>query len=197
MAMELAVRLPGRQLSDDDLWEIACANPELFFERSSEGELIVSPPVGLQTGSAEADLISRLGNWNREKRLGIVFSSNAGFTLASEAMRSPDAAWISAERWALVPPADRGRFAHVCPEAIFEILSPSDLPFQTRKKVQEFIANGALIGVLIDPFERTAEVYRPSHDVQVCTEPRLSLDPELPGFELDVSAVIELANPGN
>jgi Uma2 family endonuclease len=195
MAMELAVRLPGRQLSDDDLWEIACANPELFFERSSEGELIVSPPTGSQTGSAEASLIRQLGNWNEGKRLGVVFSSVAGFTLANGAMRSPDAAWISTERWEFVPAADRGRFAHVCPEAIFEILSPSDLPLQAQKKVEEFIANGASIGVLIDPFTRVVEVHRPSRDVERCTRPRLALDPELPGFELDVLAVIDLANP--
>jgi Uma2 family endonuclease len=195
MAMELAVRLPGGRLSDDDLWEIARANPELSFERSSEGELIVSPPTGSQTGSAEANLIFQLVKWNEGKRLGVVFSSSAGFTLANGAMRSPDAAWISAERWELVPPADRGRFAHVCPEAVLELLPPSDDPWQARKKVQEFLANGASIGVLIDPFTRTAEVHRPSNDVRVCIEPRLALDPELPGFELDVSAVIDLANP--
>jgi Uma2 family endonuclease len=101
------------------LWEIACANPELSFERSRDGGLIVVPPTGLQTGSAEADLIRQLANWNRESRLGIVFSSTAGFTLADGAMRSPDAAWTSAERWKQVPPVERERFAHVCPAAIF------------------------------------------------------------------------------
>ena len=70
---------------------------------------------GFRVGSAEADLIRQVANWKSEKRLGIVFSSNAGFTLPNRAMRSPDAAWIRSERWELVPVFEQGRYCPASP----------------------------------------------------------------------------------
>jgi hypothetical protein len=39
------------------------------------------------------------------------------------------------------------------------------------------------------------EVYRPARAVDVRTDLRVCLDPELPGFVLDAVAIIEFANP--
>jgi hypothetical protein len=48
---------------------------------------------------------------------------------------------------------------------------------------------------LIDPFVRVVDVYRPAREVDVRTDLRVCLDPELPGFMLDAVAIMELANP--
>ena len=56
-------------------------------------------------------------------------------------MSSPDAAWISNERLAQSP---------TCPEFVLELLSPTDRRNKTQAKMLEWIANGALLGWMID-----------------------------------------------
>jgi len=54
----------------------------------------------------------------------------------------------------------------------------------------EYVANGARLGWLIDPFERRVHVYRPGVPVEELDEPAtLPGDPELPGFILDLSPI--------
>jgi len=49
--------------------------------------------------------------------------------------------------------------------------------------MEEYIANGAKLGWLLDPLERHAYVYRPGAQVEILDNPdSLSADPELPGF---------------
>jgi Uma2 family endonuclease len=49
----------------------------------------------------------------------------------------------------------------------------------------EYMANGASLGWLIDPFERRVYVYRPDHEVVILENPEtVSGDLLLPGFKL-------------
>jgi Uma2 family endonuclease len=58
--------------------------------------------------------------------------------------------------------------------------------------MRAYLANGAQIAVLIDPCERRAEVHRPGREPEIHTNPRAAaLDPELPGFALDLGAIFE------
>ena len=53
--------------------------------------------------------------------------------------------------------------------------------------MQEYIANGARLGWLIDPQERQVSVYRPESPVELLTRPSsVCADPFLPGFSLDM-----------
>jgi Uma2 family endonuclease len=53
--------------------------------------------------------------------------------------------------------------------------------------MQEYIANGARLGWLIDPFEKRVHVYCPGQSVEILDDPTvLSGDPVLPGFVLPV-----------
>ena len=57
--------------------------------------------------------------------------------------------------------------------------------------MQSYLANGACLGILIDPQERTASVYRPQREPSVWRSPKqLSLDPELPGLVLDFESIL-------
>ena len=56
--------------------------------------------------------------------------------------------------------------------------------------MEEYIANGARLGWLIDPIDKRVYVYRPGQPVETLDDPpTLSGDPVLPGF---VFAVREL-----
>jgi len=160
MAMELDLL---HRFSDDDIEELSRRNPELFFERTSEGRLLVSPPAGWIGGSREALLVAQLLSWNqRAGGGGCAFGPSAGFTLADRALLAPDASWISAEKFALLrilQPEDK--FAPICPDVAFEVVSESDRPIVIRRKIETYIRNGALCAVLIDPDERIVEMSRP------------------------------------
>lgn len=60
------------------------------------------------------------------------------------------------------------------------------------KKMEEYVANGAQLGWLLDPFERKVYVYRPHAAVEILDDPQtVSGEPLLRGFTLDVRALWE------
>ena len=87
------------QLTDDAFDALCRANPEVKFERTSFGELIVMPPTGGESGRRNLDLSMQLGIWNKQAQLGVAFDSSTMFQLPNSAYRSPDAAWILLARW--------------------------------------------------------------------------------------------------
>jgi Uma2 family endonuclease len=101
-----------------------------------------------------------------------------------------DASWIRSDRWdALSREAQEG-FVPLCPEAVFEILSPSDRLSYLRRKCQNYLANGAAIVVLLDPERRAVEVFTPRREPDVREgASSITLDPVLPGFRLDLDAL--------
>ena len=195
MLMQLVLRLSKQPLTDNDIVAIAGYNPGLRFERSNAGELLVSPPTGGFSGEAEAELIRQLGAWNRKTGRGHVFSSNTGFNLPNQALRSPDASWVSREHWERISEEERTKFPHLCPDAVFELRSATDEIKRTQAKMLEFIENGSRLGVLIDPYRSVVEIYRPNATPHVREAGSIALDPELPGFVLDARTIIAQANP--
>lgn len=70
---------PVIELSDDTFYELCQNNRDLRFERTALGELVIIPPVGGEGSSREAEAIIQLGVWNKQAKLGVVFSSSGGF----------------------------------------------------------------------------------------------------------------------
>jgi Uma2 family endonuclease len=71
-----------------------------------------------------------------------------------------------------------------------ELRSPSDNLKDVQEKMQEYLANGARLGWLIDPKTKRVEIYRPGQQVEVLENPAtVSGEAVLPGFELDLSDV--------
>lgn len=183
---------PALELTDEQLLEICSLNDEIRIERNAQGELELMPPTGDDTSSKNFDIITDLGNWVRSDGTGVGFESNAGFTLPNGAMRSPDAAWILKDRWQALPGSERRRFAHICPDFVVELRSESDRLSVVQAKMEEYIANGARLGWLIDPVDprHRVYVYRPDNPVEILEGPdTVSGEPELPGFVLDLKPV--------
>jgi Uma2 family endonuclease len=148
-----------KPMSDDEFFEFCQRNDDLRIERTAEGEIVVKPLLGLEAGSRNFGIIVQLGAWAEEDDRGRGFGSNTGFTLPNRAVRSPDAAWISNQRMDAIADDDIEKFAHVCPEFVIKLLSPSDSLPALQRKIQEWIENGAELGWLIDPFERVVFEY--------------------------------------
>ncbi|MEK0189364.1 Uma2 family endonuclease, partial [Microcoleus anatoxicus] len=57
-------------------------------------------------------------------------------------------------------------------------------------KMREYIANGAILGWLIDRKNQKVEIYRQNQDVEILDSPStLSGEDVLPGFVLDLTDV--------
>jgi Uma2 family endonuclease len=133
-----------------------------------------------------------LGNWTKSNRVGAATDSSTGYILPNGAIRSPDAAWISHERLATVPLEQRRKFLPLCPDFLVEIRSPTDDLKVLEAKMEEYIDNGARLGLLIDPETRCVHAYRPNQPVETTNNANsVSCDPELPGFVLYLNDIWE------
>ncbi len=181
-------------LTDEQFFQLCQNNGDLRFERTASGELIIMPPTGGETSNRNIEIAYQLQAWSRQNNLGKAFDSNGGFTLPNGAVRAPDASWLKLERWEALTPQQRQKFLPLCPDFVVELRSPTDSLKQTQLKMQEYIANGARLGWLIDAKTRRVEIYRPNKDVKLLENPlALSGEDVLPGFVLDTSSIFSLS----
>ncbi|MDF5734127.1 MULTISPECIES: Uma2 family endonuclease [unclassified Nostoc] len=181
---------PTIELTDEQFFQLCQNNRDLRLERTAEGELIIMPPTGWESGNRNSRLTQRLGNWADADGTGLAFDSSTGFKLPNGANRSPDASWVSQERLeALNPNPDR--FLPIAPDFAVELRSASDSLKTVQQKMQEYIDNGVRLGWLINPQNQQVEIYRPGQDVEVLQSPSsLSGEDVLPGFLLDLAQIL-------
>jgi Uma2 family endonuclease len=180
----------GLRLSKSGYIAFCAANRDLRIEREPDGSLTIMPPAFSRTGYQNSEVSGQLREWAIGDGSGVAFDSSAGFDLPDGSNRAPDASWVGKTRLAALPPSERDGFLPLCPDFVIELRSHSDVPRKLREKMQEYIANGAQLGWLIDPFERTVMVFRPERQTEVFSEPSsLSGGAELPGFELQLARV--------
>ncbi len=176
------------RLSDDEFFELCQANPALSFERNAHQEIIIMPPAGSKSSESSMESQGQLWLWNRKAQLGHVYESSAGFKLPDNSVRSPDVAWLSQGKWAQLTPEQRRRFPPVCPEFMMEIKSPSDDLTALQAKMENYVANGVLLGFLLDVAAESAYIYRPGQPAETVQgyDQELSGEVVLPGFRLDL-----------
>ena len=92
-------------------------------------------------------------------------------TLPNGAIRSPVASWVRQTRWDALTRQEQSRFAPICPDFVVELRSRSDELTDVRKKMQEYMENGARLGWLVDPQEQRVYIYRPGQAVEVLDDP--------------------------
>ena len=178
---------PIIHLSDEQFYQLCMVNRDLNLELNTTGGLIIVPPVGGESGNQEADLITDLNIWNRQTKLGKVFSSSTIFKLSNGAQRSPDAAWVKLERWQGLSLEQRKKFPPLTPDFVIELRSESDRLKPLQDKMQEYLENGVRLGWLINPQDKQVEIYRQNQQVEVIQIPAvLSGEDVLPGFELQL-----------
>ncbi len=179
---------PAFSLTTEQFYHLCRQNPDLKFERSTNGELIIMPPTGGETGRKNAELIGEFIFWNRKTKLGIVFDSSTCFRLPLGSDRSPDVSWIKKERWEKLTDEEKSKFPPLCPDFVLELLSKSDNLSTTQAKMQEYMDNGAKLGWLINPQLQQVEIYRPQQPVEILQSPTtISGEDILVNFELNLA----------
>ena len=184
------------QLTMQQFYRLCQDNTDLKFERNSNGDLIIMPPVGGNAGNRNGRIIQQLFNWADRDGTGIAFDSSTGFVLPNGANRSPDAAWIPLKRWNALQPQQQDRLIPLCPDFVVELLYPINAMATIREireitqKMQEYIDNGTQLGWLINLKSQEVEIYRQSRRVDIIDSPTtLSGENILPGFALQLDRI--------
>jgi Uma2 family endonuclease len=169
----LPATLTAPAMTDADFAAVCARYPELVFETTGEGKLVVMKPAVRNEG-----ITSQLQAWAQS---GTVFDSSAAFVLPNGARRGAHTAWSARTD------VNGSRF---CPDFVIEVRSPRDKLSLLRDKMLEYIENGAQLAWLIDPERKVVEILRPNSDVEV-REGLANIEGGGPvaGFVLDLSGV--------
>jgi len=142
------------------------------------------------TGARNHEIAVQLGVWARADGSGTGFDSSTGWTLPNSARRAPDAAWVFKPRIRALDPVASAGFWRLCPDFVIELRSQPDRIRTLRDKMDEWIANGAQLGWLIDPETRTVEIYRPGVAPEVLVNPdEVRGEGPVEGFVLELGRV--------
>ncbi len=175
-------------LTNEQFYQLCQVNDQWRLEETAQGELIIMPPVGAISGNRESELNGLVWLWNRETKLGKVFSSSTVFILPNGGKRSPDVAWISNERWNKLTLEEQEKFAPICPDFVIELRSRTDALNQVQSKMQEYLNSGLKLGWLIDPQNQQVEIYRQNKPAEIVLLPTtLSGENVLSGFSLELA----------
>ena len=182
-------------LTPDQFAAVCAANPEAVLELDADGTLIEMTPTGGSTSTRNTRLLMRLQLWADRQGGWKVFDSSGGFLLPDGSVRSPDASLVRQKRWLALSEAERDGFPPLCPDLVVELASPSDQPEPLRLKMASYISNGAQLGWLLLPRQRTVEVWSAEPSTQAARfsamsdAPRLEAAAEFPGLVIDLEEI--------
>jgi Uma2 family endonuclease len=180
------------ELSDEQFYQLCRRHPDIHFERSASGELIIMPPTGGVSGNRNFSLTGQLWRWvDDNPSLGIGFDSSTCFKLPNGADRAPDTAWVRLDRWNALTPEQQEKFPPIAPDFLIELRSRTDDLATLRSKMLEYQANGVSVGVLINPQDKEVEMYRSNGTVEVIDRPiQVDCSEVLPGFVLNLTSIL-------
>lgn len=154
------------------------------------GRLIRMSPVAPRHGDVAMAVGSLLWQHVRTHGLGRVWTE-VGFRLFSnpDTVLAPDVAFVRTDR---LPAADARGFYRGAPDLAIEVLSPDDRPADVRARVDDYLAAGTPMVVVVDPAVRTVTLHRAGASPNVRGDTgTLDLDPVITGFSISVGSLFE------
>ena len=168
----------------EQLQKILTENHLDYQVELEDGKITIMGPSDIVSSEIIAQLIYLLKLWIVPRRLGRVFDSSGGFILPNSDLKAPDVSFVSANRLRQSP----RYFGQLVPDLVVEVKSQSDRIKTLKEKIQLYLAQGAQIGILIDPDELTVTIYRPSSEpVILNNENSLSVPELFPDWEVPIS----------
>ena len=177
-------------MNDDEFAAFCAQNDDLQIEREANGDLIIMPPSGAETGFRNSDLTAQLAVWAKRDGRGRAFDSNTEYILPDGAALSPDASWVRIERLDEFSKEQKKRFLPLCPDFVVELTSPTDRLPRVKTKMEQWMNNGARLGWLIDADRRTMYIYRPGQQTEELKEIDYVLgEGPVEGFRLELTEI--------
>ncbi len=155
------------------------------------GEILVSP-TGFRHGYIGIRLAAVLMEFALKNGLGVAVDSSTGFRMKNGDCLSPDVSFVRKER---LPKTEEalGKFFEGGPDLAVEVISPGERKKPLERKLEQYFANGSRLVWVIDPKQRTVQVYR---SVEMCETLRdgdkLNGELVLPGFLIPVSELFDM-----
>lgn len=179
-------------LTDEEFEKLCAANDRVQLERTKEGTIVVNPPAGFFSSDANTEIIYQLRTWWKQHRRGRIADSNGGFFLPDGSSLIPDAAYVTAEQLQAVPKEELNHFLHLTPAFVIELLSYSDNLTKAKEKMESWIANGAQVGWLIDPYRQNVLIYEPGKPPSLVTGDDVIGTGPVAGFVFDLTSIWEV-----
>ena len=151
------------------------------------GELREMTPAGWQQGRIAGNIAGELRTFVKAHRLGEMATAEASFRLFSDpdTVRVPDVSFVRRERIEMV--GDTPGFWPGASDLAFEVISPNDRYSEVRAKVDEYLAAGTPMVVLVDPQNRDLIVFHASGDrIELTEHDVLDGGDVVPGWTLPV-----------
>jgi Uma2 family endonuclease len=156
------------------------------------GRLWPVSPSGWQHGAVAGDLAWHLSAHVRPNRLGRVTVAEAGYVVARgpDSVFAPDVAFVRADR---VPNGSAAeRFHEGAPDLAAEVISPSDTWSGVMQKVEDYLAAGTRMVLVVDPRRRCVHVLRSQRAmVTLQVGDVLDGDDVVPGWRLPLAQLFE------
>jgi Uma2 family endonuclease len=189
----LPLYLPNKEeMTKEEFYDFCLVNNHLRIERDENNQIYIMAPVGGETGRKHIEIAFAIELWNKKVGLGKTFDSSTGFELPDGSMRSPDAAWVSKEKWDKLSEEEKNGFLPFAPDFLVEVLSPTDKLAASQRKMNKWIQNGTKLGWLIIPKQHLSFIYRADGTVDKVEgfDKTLLGEDVLPGFEFDLSVLL-------
>jgi len=155
-----------------------------------KGEVREMAPAGFDHGALVDNFQVPLSNHVRANKLGIVVGAETGFRLSRnpDTVRGVDVGFVSAHR---IPTTGRPiTYFEGAPDLAVEVLSPTDTVEAIEEKVDDYLAAGCPMVLVINPRRRTLTVHCPRrHPVVLREADTFDADDVVPGFRCPVAAI--------
>ena len=176
---------PQGQWTEEDYFALPDSNRLMEL---SEGRLIMPPHPTFQHQTAVQNLFLKLHAFVTERQLGIVRFAPLPVRLWPGKIREPDIFFIAKEH------RDRLRESYCgVPDLVVEVTSPGTRRVDRGEKLYEYAKAGVAEYWIVDPDERTVEVYALRDGVyeplDKFREGETARSELLPGFEVEVEEV--------
>jgi Uma2 family endonuclease len=151
------------------------------------GELREMTPAGWQHGRVAGNIAGELRAYIRPRRLGEMATAEASYRLSTDpdTVRVPDVSFVRQERVDEI--GYPTGFWPGAPDLAFEVISPNDRYSEVRAKVDEYLAAGTPMVVLVDPQNRDVIVFRsPGDRIELTEDDVLDGGDVVPGWKLPV-----------
>ncbi len=177
---------PTRLVTADELLQLS---KDEFYGELIRGELCEEMPPGFRHEKIVAKLIVLLSLFVEARGLGTVTGCSGVWTERDpDTVRAPDVQFYSAERLSLDDQSTG--YIEIAPDLVVEVRSPNHSLAKLRDKASMWLDVGVRLVWVVNPEQRSVDVYRPAGEVLTLTggdEPN-GLD-VLPGFNCSLDAI--------
>jgi Uma2 family endonuclease len=153
--------------------------------------ILVEKPMGYEESVIAAEIIRRIGNFVRRRKLGIVAGEAGMLKLARGLIRIPDVSYVSYSR---LPGRKRPRqpIPRLAPNLAIEVLSESNTAREMQEKLVEYFGAGVELVWFVDVQNQSIEVFKaPNSSVVFRSTQIVTGGAVLRGFRLKVGELFK------